>query len=324
MTRRKVALEVDEDLSDLIKEFLRNSNLKKDESHTIEEALGIVLNQMKAVGMRTRTIEDYQLQVNHFADVTSVEMLQDVTAEHIYEWLASMNVNNQTKLTRLKCLKAFLSRCLDNGWVKSRFWAHIKIKVDSSLKEGANEKDIMELLSYLDLSRFIQLRDAAAILLMFQTGIRIGTLGEMKESDVYLKEGVIKLQGEIIKNHKPIVLPFDDTLKKLFDVLIRQNQLVREEYNVSNDYLFITQYGDKIASGKNNGIKRRLYKYSRDYNLENISPHAIRRGFARRLLDKGADVVLISKALGHSGLDVTTRYLHMNTEEVSNRLRDYL
>jgi len=33
---------------------------------------------------------------------------------------------------------------------------------------------------------------------------------------------------------------------------------------------------------------------------------------------------LISKALGHKDLSTTTRYLHLDADEVSNNLRDYL
>ena len=40
--------------------------------------------------------------------------------------------------------------------------------------------------------------------------------------------------------------------------------------------------------------------------------HAIRRAFAKNLYDKGADVALISKVLGHSNLAVTTQYLDIS------------
>lgn len=75
-----------------------------------------------------------------------------------------MNVSNQIKLTRLKCLKAFFSRCFENGWIEIKFWKTINIKVDQNVKEGATERDVNILLSLLDLSNFIQLRDATAVL----------------------------------------------------------------------------------------------------------------------------------------------------------------
>lgn len=44
----------------------------------------------------------------------------------------------------------------------------------------------------------------------------------------------------------------------------------------------------------------------------------------RIILNKGASVPLISKALGHSDIAVTTQYLDLNVDEVANDLREYL
>ena len=45
--------------------------------------------------------------MNHFNKFAGVKVIEELTADHIYLWLSSMNVSNQTKLTRLKCLKTF-------------------------------------------------------------------------------------------------------------------------------------------------------------------------------------------------------------------------
>ncbi len=128
-----------------------------------------------------------------------------------------------------------------------------------------------------------------------------------------------------MKNHQQIKLPFDDFLKKLLEVLLKQNAIIRTEYGKKNSLIFITKYGDVIStSPTHNNIQKRLNKYSRMYGLKNINPHALRRGFAKTLLNKGANVAVISKALGHSDISVTTKYLHLDIDEVVNNLRSYL
>ena len=62
-------------------------------------------------------------------------------------------------------------RCTKNGWLVERWWRRIRIKV------GAAEKDVHILLSMLDLSNFVELRDAAAVLMMYQGGLRLATVG---------------------------------------------------------------------------------------------------------------------------------------------------
>ncbi|MGD7060942.1 tyrosine-type recombinase/integrase [Bacillus altitudinis] len=89
--------------------------------------------------------------------------------------------------------------------------------------------------------------------------------------------------------------------------------------------MFITKKGDEVsASQSNNTIQKRLNKYSKEYELKNISPHALRRGFAKSLLDKGVRITDISLALGHSNLAVTSQYLHIDKNEVADNLRKFI
>ncbi|MEH6922664.1 site-specific integrase [Bacillus altitudinis] len=335
MTKRKGLLDVDVDVKGLLEGLTGTSSTASEtkikqpevlsDSMLISDALETITRQMKVSGNRSRTISDYVLHVEHFLSVTNVNYVSDITADTIYKWLDSMNVSNQTKLTRLKCLKAFLSRCFDNAGIEIKFWKTINIKVDQKVKEGATERDVNVLLSLLDLSNFIQLRDAVAVLVMFKTGIRINTLTQLEERHIDFKNNVLNLEGSIMKNHQQIKLPFDDFLKRLLEVLIKQNAVIRREYGKKNGFVFITKYGDAIAtSPTHNNIQKRLNKYSRMYGLKNINPHALRRGFAKSLLDKGANVAVISKALGHSDISVTTKYLHLDVDEVVNNLRSYL
>ncbi|ETI67738.1 integrase/recombinase [Neobacillus vireti LMG 21834] len=160
---------------------------------------------------------------------------------------------------------------------------------------------------------------------MYQTGVRIGTLSQLEQKHVDLESKLLRIDGGIIKNHEAIYLPFDDVLARILAALMKQNDLIRTDSKINNDYLFISINGSMITnSPTNNNITKRLCKYLRDYSLKNINPHALRRGFAKNLLRKGADVALISKALGHSDLAVTTRYLHISKDEVVDSLRKYL
>ncbi|MEK5103761.1 site-specific integrase [Cytobacillus sp. FSL M8-0252] len=325
MTKRKPSLTVRQDLSDIFDAPPQITTPQRPEGFPIQNALAVVIRQMEASGLRERTISDYELHVNHFIQITGVSVMEELNAEKIYAWLSSMKVSNQTKLTRLKCLKAFLSKCFINGWLTHNFWHNIKIRVDTPVKEGATDREVKILLAMLDLTKFVELRDAAAILLMYQTGIRVGTLAQLREDHVKVASRLLMVDGGIVKNHESIYLPIDDTLARLLSALIEQNALVREAQRTNNDYLFLSKNGGAIqTSPSNNNITKRLSTYAKEYGLKNINPHALRRGFAKNLLKKGANVALISKALGHSDLSITTRYLHLDKDEVAESLRKFL
>lgn len=290
-----------------------------------EKALSMISRQMKLNGYRERTLNDYNLIFNQFIQTTGIKNLEEITVNTIYQWLESMDVSASTKLTRLKCLKAVLGKCFNNGWLQSKFWLTVQIKVDKKIKSGAKENDLNVLLSLLDTSTFIGLRDAVAVLTLYKTGVRIKTLGQIREGQIDFENGMLNLDGSIMKNHKFLKLPIDEQLIELYKVLIEQNEKIRTYYEQENDFLFITKKGTCInSSSTNNAISKQLNKYSKRYELPNINPHAIRRAFAKNLYDKGANVALISKALGHSDLSVTTQYLDLEVDEVADSLRDYL
>ena len=199
------------------------------------------------------------------------------------------------------------------------------MKVDKKVKKGAKPNDIAILVSLLDTSTFIGLRDVTAILTMYKTGIRINTLGQLSERHIDWGNKVLVLDGAILKNHQVLKLPIDDQLVSLYRVLIQCNDRLREHYEESNTNLFISSKATTLNSkSTNNAISKQLTKYSKRYGLENINAHAIRRAYAKNLHDNGASIAIISKALGHSDLAVTTQYLDIDVEEVAASLREYL
>ncbi|MEC1157573.1 tyrosine-type recombinase/integrase [Cytobacillus horneckiae] len=319
MTRKKDIYTITEDLNEL------KDNIFRKLPETIIEALSMVIKQMEISGNRPRTIRDYELHVSNFIKETGVRKVQDIDVSSIYYWLSKMNVSNQTRLTRLKCLKAFLSRCLDNGWIENNFWKLIKVKVDSKIKEGTTDEDINQLLSKLDFKDYIQLRDGTAALLMYRTGIRLNTLSLLQVKHIDFDINMLKLDGSIMKNHEQLLLPFDEVLHRLLKALIRQNEKIIHNNNKENSFVFITRNANSISDNKtNNIIPKRLKSYSEKFGISNIRPHDLRRGFAKNLYNKGASVALISRALGHSNISVTTSYLHLDKEEVARDLRKHL
>lgn len=322
-SRKHGVFAVDENL------VLSTSPLSKVEdcrSISISDALETVYQQMRISGNRPRTIESYKYIFNQFVDMTLLKYVDEITVDSIYHYLDALQVSASTKLIRLKSVKAVLSKFFDNGWIKEKFWNNIHIKIDKEVKKGTKGTDIEKLLKVIDQSTFIGFRDAAAIRVMYTTGIRIRTLGELKERHIDFENFHLNLDGSTLKNHKYLKLPINEDVAAILKILIRLNKGIRTHYGTDNKNVFITQNGMPMNSSKssNCAISKQLNKYSKRFNLPNVNAHAIRRGYAKNLLEKGASVALISKALGHSDLSVTTQYLDLDVEEVATNLRNYL
>lgn len=321
MTKKKGIFDIHHE-NQFIPSIKRN---EKRNGLTFEQALNTVLRQLEVEGCRERTLHDYKLIANYYMKQSNVIYLEDITEGTIRDWLMSMDVKNSTRLTRLKCFKAFLSRCYDNGWFSTKFWRNIKIRVDEPIKEGATDKDVDLLLSVLQYDNFLDVRNVCAVLLMYRCGLRIGTIARMEESCVDFEKMQLNLDGKILKNHKGLIVPINEQMAYLLKVLIKQNEIIRNEYKENNNLLFITIKGKATNNSiTSNSIQRQLRKYTLEFGIKNINPHALRRGFAKNLYNKSNNILLVSKALGHADLSVTTKYLHTDLQDISDELKDYL
>jgi len=247
MTKKKEILTIEEDFGYL--QYTLNDTIQNQAFYskiTIQKAFLIIKRQMEVSNYRPRTISDYELYVTRFASKMNLQYLDEIDVNAIYSWLDTMEVSPQTKLSRLKCLKAFLSKCMDNGWIRQRFWKQINIKVDLKVKEAASERELRILLSLLDMKDFVQLRDATAALLIYKSGIRMNSISQLKETHIDFNQRLLKLDGHIMKNHQEIILPFDDTLNDLLRALVKHNNKIRREYGVKNEFIFIISTKNKF------------------------------------------------------------------------------
>lgn len=293
----------------------------------IQNALQSVYRQLLATGRRKATVETYDYSFQRYIVAAGIKYVDDITADSLHVFIESMDdLSLTTKRFRLKSVKAVLLRFFENGWLLEMFWRRIDIRIDKDVKEGADIADLAYLIEAIDKKTFTGFRDVVAILLMYKTGIRITTLAKLRNYHIDFDAQELRLDGTVMKNRKPLNLPLDDMLCEQLRLLRVHSDTVRRHNRKRNDFVFISRLGDNLVNTKSNtnAISKALSKYAKNLGLKNINAHAIRRAYAKNLLNKGANVAIISKALGHSSLAVTTEYLHLDLGEVSDKLRDYL
>lgn len=292
---------------------------------TVEIATQLLFKQIRIENLRPATIRDYTNWWRKYIEFADVEYLHELNQQNLYNWLSSMDVKNSTRLIRLKSVKACLSRFYNMGYLDNRWWETVKIKVDTKVKEPTTEDTLDIFFKLIDLTDFFELRDAIAVLMIYQTGVRINTLVQIEEKHIDLNNQLLKLNGEIMKNRQDLRLPLSNQLTQLIKALIEENIRVREYKQQDNSFLFISRNGKSLLNkGRTTTIQKRMTDYAEIWGLKNFTPHALRRAYARNLYDKGADIPIISKALGHSDFKVTARYLRIDNDELVDNLKRFL
>lgn len=288
----------------------------------IMDEFEIIADDMIAQNKRKRTVDDYRYHLNNMLERSKISTFDKLNRQVLMKYIGDASVSDATRLVRFKSIRAVLNRFYRKGLLKEDFWSEVSIKVDQKSKVGATQREVEMLLYLLDFSKFTEFRDACAILLIWETGARMGTIAKTTENMIDHENLLIRWSGSAMKNHIALTLPISKNLSDMLKELSRVNVEVRHKNNVTNDLMFITSNALSIEkSNYTNILVKRLSNYKKKYKLNNINGHALRRGFAKELLNQGLSVPIISKALNHSDLAVTTKYLNISDEEVIDSIR---
>ena len=193
-----------------------------------------------------------------------------------------------------------------------------QLKNNRKAKEYINDEDFKRLVGHLDKSYFVEHRDFTMIMLMIDTGMRLGECGMLLVEDVNLAKRQIFLRAEITKGRKDRMVFFSPKTESI----VRRWIQYKDRYT-ETEYLFPVKSNGAPISVSN--FETNFKKYLRRAGLkDSISPHCLRNNFAKRCLMNGMDVFTLSKILGHSSVRVTEEaYLDLNSDDMQKRYQNF-
>lgn len=216
----------------------------------------------------------------------------------------------QRKLASLRAFFKFLVRegAIDNSPAMAISFP----KIDKSLPQNLTQEEVMVVLELPKVDTWSGLQHRAILYLFYATGLRLGELLALRNGDLHLREGTIKVMG---KGAKERIVPIGETT---IDVLKSYLQ-VRNQQGVNSSAphsqrLFINKDGKPLT-------RRIIHCIVKKYLLQVVDSrkahaHTLRHSFATHLLDEGADLMAVKELLGHSSLSTTQIYTHISAEHL--------
>ena len=192
------------------------------------------------------------------------------------------------------------------------------LKVNRKARDFINDEDFKQLVSQLDKSYYPEHRDFAMIMLMIDTGMRLGECTTVLMTDLHLASHKICLRAETTKGRKDRVVFFSPKTETVLRRWIR----FKDRY-VESDYLFpIKAHGGHVNVSN---FETNFKKYLRRAGLnDTLTPHCLRNNFAKRCLMSGMDIYTLSKILGHSSVKITEEaYLDLTDDDLAKRYQHY-
>ena len=160
---------------------------------------------------------------------------------------------------------------------------------------------------------YAALRDTAVMELLYSTGARVGEAAALREQDVDLLSGVVKVRG---KGKKERLCPLGGPACRAVRAALRKGAEFWpvEARRAGLRPLFLNLKGGPLTA---RSIERMMKRYLATAGVgAAFSPHALRHSFATHMLDAGADLRSVQELLGHASLSTTQIYTHVSIERM--------
>ncbi len=237
-----------------------------------------------------------------------------VTSHDIRAWIVSMLDNNYSTVSvhrKISCLRVFFRFLRKERVVKNDPLEKVVLPKRKKVLPVFVEEEALNVLlddfSFGD--GFAGIRNRTIIEMLYLTGMRRSELIGLRNIDVDLEEGSVKVTGKRNKQRIiPLVKPF---IKRLKEYIIAKDRFIDAN---SSGWFFVTDKGNKLYD-------KYVYTTVNRYlsivtTIEKKSPHILRHTFATHMLNHGADLNSIKELLGHANLSATQIYTHNTFEKL--------
>ena len=190
-------------------------------------------------------------------------------------------------------------------------------RVEKKLPEVLSLEEIDAMIACIDMSKPEGHRNRAIIEMLYGSGLRVSELTDLRLSNIYRKEGYMRILGKGSKQRLVPISPVAD--EQLGYWLQDRNALdIKPE---SIDIVFLNHYGRQLTRAMIFTIVKRLAQAAGI--TKTISPHTLRHSFATHLLQNGADLRIIQQLLGHESIVTTEIYTHVDIHNLRDAILRY-
>jgi len=268
-----------------------------------------------------KTAATYKISAQEFLEWLAAEQikLRDVNAQNLIYFLMKRKVDGNAELTLAKDISAL--RALGSYLVRKNYWSENYALMLDRPKAGRHLPSVLsveqtdKLLSAIDTSTPLGVRDAALFELIYSCGLRISEACGLKVANVHFDEQLILVHG---KGDKERLVPFGE---------IAAEKLKKYMNEVRPDLVKGRNIPEVFVNYKGEAISRKGV-WKRFQDLEALSGvqskvHTLRHSFATHLLAGGADLRSVQELLGHSDLSTTTIYTHVTDTQLEDAHKKY-
>ncbi len=236
-----------------------------------------------------------------------------------FKALKDAGLNSRSAARYYSSLKGFFNYLIANKYITSNPIEKVSLpKLAKNLPSVLSVNEIDSILSIPDVENKLGLRDKALLETFYACGVRVSELINMKISDLYLDEEIIRVFG---KGSKERLVPIGSSAINWIKEYLIKSRILLEKKLKSANFLFLNNNGSKLSRM---GVWKIVDRYVREAGIQKeVHPHTFRHSFATHLLEGGADLRAVQEMLGHSDISTTQIYTHIDREYIKQIHKDF-
>ena len=271
------------------------------------------------------TVASYRNDINSFLQFIESREIDDpssIKQNHISDFFKSLNkigLSSSSAARYYSSLKGFFTYLLLSHYITENPIEKVSTpKLAKNLPSVLTVGEIDSVLSKPETKDKLGLRDKAVLELLYACGTRVSELINIKISDLFFDDDVIRVFG---KGSKERIIPIGSSAVKWINKYLKESRVLLMKKAKSENYLFLNNRGTKLSRM---GVWKIVDRYVKEAGIEKeVHPHTFRHSFATHLLEGGADLRAVQEMLGHADISTTQIYTHIDRDYIKQVHKDF-
>jgi integrase len=250
-------------------------------------------------GLKSERIAERVMEI--IGDI-SISKMDDQVIKHLVKMLEGSGIKGATVNRYLATMKTLLRH-------HRQPWEHIQLKKESkgrirvlSREEEGRVVSLLRDTNHNSRRRhFPEVGDLVEVLV--DTGCRLSEVLDLRYDDINFEANLISIW--INKGDRPRSIPMTSRVRTILQT--RKAEGVSQPFTIDRDQAENAWTWVRKTMGLSGDIE--------------FVMHALRHTTATRLIDKGIDLYTVKEWLGHSTIQVTERYAHLNPSKLVDAVR---
>ena len=282
------------------------------------------LNQ-QIQGRKEKYIELCNYRLNRWRDFVKSEYniteLEQVEPIHIKQFIRHCQKAGVEKAITINgniaTLRVFFNELVDDGWLdemENPMRRIRNLKEEKRVIQTFSDEEVKRILRDVQEETYSNVRDKLILIFLFDTGIRVSELCDIKVSDVSVRHIVIHGKGS--KQRLIYISKLMRRYRTNYEAL-KKLRFKKKHPSEIEDYYFLDQSAMRLSRSRINKILKEHCRNAGVRKEVRCSPHDCRHYFAQKQLKNGLDIYSLSRLMGHYDTQITSNYLRgLETETI--------